>query len=219
MTTVAIEKPATVRKARAAKTVQVVARITFKDPARADYVVYAVRSSNGVDLYHTTLVNGHATGCTCPARKPCYHMTQLEAYEIAFVAEMAEAKARMANAQEQVAEATVVVEAVMPEMVDDLSAHVEDELRAEEHYSPVVAAPKAAKFINKMACQAPMTQAEEMARAEEERQKRLLAPLNGNGSFSLLMPERPPRKARSNAEQVACRAYHTPVAPRQQETW
>ena len=83
------------------KTVKVEARITFKDPARAGYVLYAVRSSNGTDLYHTTLVNGRATGCTCPARKPCYHMTQLEEYETTFTAQIAEAEARLAETKVQ----------------------------------------------------------------------------------------------------------------------
>lgn len=61
------------------KQVQVVMRIQFKEHENA--VLYIVRSSNGVDTYETTLVNGHATGCTCPAVKPCYHMTQLEQRE------------------------------------------------------------------------------------------------------------------------------------------
>lgn len=61
----------------AIKTVNIQSRKDFNN----GYVVYTVLSSNGVDTYHTTLVNGHATGCTCPATKPCYHMTQLEQNE------------------------------------------------------------------------------------------------------------------------------------------
>lgn len=57
---------------------QIVARYFIK---RNGHIVYAVRSSNGKDLYHTTIINGKATGCTCPSYKPCYHMTQLEEIE------------------------------------------------------------------------------------------------------------------------------------------
>ncbi len=60
------------------KQVQVIARYEIK---RNSHVVYLVRSSNGKDEYHTTLVNGRATGCSCPATKPCYHMRQLEQRE------------------------------------------------------------------------------------------------------------------------------------------
>ena len=60
------------------KQVQVLARYEIK---RNGHVVYTVRSSNGQDTYTTTLVNGKATGCSCPSYKPCYHMTQLEEKE------------------------------------------------------------------------------------------------------------------------------------------
>ena len=63
------------KKNQTPKTVHIVARYFIK---RNGAVVYLVRSSNGTDQYTTTIVNGHATGCTCPAVKPCYHMTQLE---------------------------------------------------------------------------------------------------------------------------------------------
>lgn len=62
------------------KVVQVIARYFIK---RNHAVVYSVRSSNGADTYCTTIINGKATGCTCPATKPCYHMVQLEAKEAA----------------------------------------------------------------------------------------------------------------------------------------
>lgn len=63
------------------KTVKVLSRIEFKrDPRK---VVYLVRPSHGGDPYETTLFDGKATACTCPAKKPCYHMTQLEAKEAA----------------------------------------------------------------------------------------------------------------------------------------
>jgi hypothetical protein len=63
------------------KTVQVIARIEFKSDSRK--VVYQVRSSNGADIYHTSLFEGRACSCTCPSYKPCYHMVQLEALEAA----------------------------------------------------------------------------------------------------------------------------------------
>jgi hypothetical protein len=67
-----------------AKQVQVIARYAHKTDGKLNGIVtYLIRSSNGVDTYTTTLVNGKATGCGCPAHKPCYHMTQLEAIEAA----------------------------------------------------------------------------------------------------------------------------------------
>lgn len=71
----------TTRKAIAQKTVTIIARIQFKNDSRK--VCYLVRSSSGKDTYTTCLFNGKATSCTCPARKPCYHMTQLETIEAA----------------------------------------------------------------------------------------------------------------------------------------
>lgn len=60
------------------KQVKIIARCQFK---KNGIVLYKVQSSNGHDTYHTTIVNGKATGCTCPATKPCYHMTQLQQIE------------------------------------------------------------------------------------------------------------------------------------------
>lgn len=68
----------TARKPKQAKKVVVIARYFIK---KNGHVVYLVRSSNGVDTYCTTIIDGHATGCTCKAIKPCYHMTQLEQVE------------------------------------------------------------------------------------------------------------------------------------------
>jgi hypothetical protein len=66
---------------KATKTVQVISRVEFKaDPRK---VVYICRSSNGTDIYQTTLFDGKATGCQCPSHKPCYHMTGCEAKEAA----------------------------------------------------------------------------------------------------------------------------------------
>jgi hypothetical protein len=66
------------KQCKAAKQVQVIARYQLK---RNGHVVYLLRSSNGVDTYTTTLINGRASGCSCPATKPCYHMRQLETRE------------------------------------------------------------------------------------------------------------------------------------------
>lgn len=66
-------------KKASSKKVVVVARVFIKVTG---YVCYIVRSSKGDATYCTTLNSqGKATGCTCPAHKPCYHMTQLEALE------------------------------------------------------------------------------------------------------------------------------------------
>ena len=55
-------------------------------------VSYLVRSSNGEEVYCTTMVNGEASGCSCPSRKPCYHMIQLTQRETARTAKMTLAK-------------------------------------------------------------------------------------------------------------------------------
>lgn len=60
------------------KTVKVIARYFIKATGA---IVYKVQSSKGNETYCTTIINGRATGCTCPALKPCYHMTQLEQRE------------------------------------------------------------------------------------------------------------------------------------------
>lgn len=62
------------------KTVQIIARIQFKADSRK--VVYLVRGSHG-EQYETSLFDGKASACTCPAHKPCYHMVQLGAREAA----------------------------------------------------------------------------------------------------------------------------------------
>lgn len=74
-----VTQTATKSKKASSKIVKVIARYLIK---RNNHVCYLVRSSDGKGTYCTTLDNhGHATGCTCPARKPCYHMLQLEALE------------------------------------------------------------------------------------------------------------------------------------------
>lgn len=66
------------------KQVQIIARYTHRNRETGmanGTVSYLVRSSNGKSTYCCTLINGKASGCSCPSRKPCYHMTQLEAKE------------------------------------------------------------------------------------------------------------------------------------------
>lgn len=44
-------------------------------------VVYMVRSSTDKEDYQVTFVDGKANNCTCPARKPCYHMRDCQSRE------------------------------------------------------------------------------------------------------------------------------------------
>lgn len=90
---------------KATKTVQVIARIQFKDDARK--VVYKVRASNGRDTYETYFYDGRATSCTCPAHKPCYHMVQLEEKEAERAAILALSADLSAEAALRTAEAIV----------------------------------------------------------------------------------------------------------------
>lgn len=69
------------KKSSQQKTVQIIARYEWHcDPRK---VAYRVRSSDGTAEYTCYLFDGKATSCDCPARKPCYHMSQLEAHEAA----------------------------------------------------------------------------------------------------------------------------------------
>lgn len=72
-------KATTSTTTKSTKQVQVIARVEFKSDPRK--VVYFNRSSDGTKEYQTFLFEGHATSCTCPATKPCYHMMQCEAIE------------------------------------------------------------------------------------------------------------------------------------------
>lgn len=68
----------------ATKEVQVIARYIHKDRETGKpngTVSYLVRSSDGKSQYCTTLVDGKASGCSCPSRGNCYHKKQLEARE------------------------------------------------------------------------------------------------------------------------------------------
>lgn len=66
------------------KEVKVIARYAHKTNGKLNgLVTYAVRSSNGETIYCSTLINGKASGCSCPSHKPCYHMKGLEQKESA----------------------------------------------------------------------------------------------------------------------------------------
>ncbi len=81
-------------KTQTAKQVQVLNRYELKSNGKPNgYVVYEVKSSNGVDTYKTTLKDGLAKSCTCPSYKPCYHMTQLQEREAQRVNREAEKQA------------------------------------------------------------------------------------------------------------------------------
>lgn len=61
----------------AAKIVTVIARVYVK---RNGHVIYLCRGSHG-EQYNTTVINGKATGCTCPARTTCKHMKHCQELE------------------------------------------------------------------------------------------------------------------------------------------
>lgn len=65
---------------KTAKTVQVIATFYHKrDGKLTGTVSYLVKSSDGKSQYCCTLVDGKASGCSCPARgNKCYHRVQLE---------------------------------------------------------------------------------------------------------------------------------------------
>lgn len=73
------------RKPATKKELTVIARYELK---RNGHVCYSYRpSKKGEQPYCTTVIAGHATGCTCPARTtfkkrvPCKHMTHAESLE------------------------------------------------------------------------------------------------------------------------------------------
>jgi hypothetical protein len=73
------------RKPATKKELTIIARYTLK---RNGHVCYSYRPSKKDEQpYCTTVIAGHATGCTCPARTtfkkrvPCKHMTHAESLE------------------------------------------------------------------------------------------------------------------------------------------
>ena len=155
-------------KGKQAKQVQVIARYALKREGKlTGVIVYAVRSSNGKGSYRTTLVNGKATGCTCPARKPCCHMTQLEAIEAA---------RPTITVGEQVASGATPAQAVKKAV-----ALLKQQTPASAQSAPVPAVPS--QPVVTPSAQ-PVKQAPTLARVAERRMEE--APLNGNRGFSLL---------------------------------
>jgi hypothetical protein len=66
------------------KEVTILARYAHKTNGKLNgTVTYLVKSSDGTTKYCTTLIEGKASGCSCPAHKPCYHMKGLEKKEAA----------------------------------------------------------------------------------------------------------------------------------------
>ena len=66
------------------KEVKIICKYIHKSNGKPNgRISYLVRSSNGKDIYCTTLMDGKASGCSCPSKKPCYHMIQLVAIETA----------------------------------------------------------------------------------------------------------------------------------------
>lgn len=68
------------------KQVTIIARYAHKTNGQLNgTVTYLVKSSDGKSTYCTTIVNGEASGCSCPSRskKGCYHKHQLQALEVA----------------------------------------------------------------------------------------------------------------------------------------
>ena len=49
--------------------------------SRPRIVIYKVRSSDDTQTYDVTLVGGKVNNCTCKARKPCYHMHDVQIRE------------------------------------------------------------------------------------------------------------------------------------------
>lgn len=64
------------------KTVTVIARYAHKTDGKLNRTVtYLIKSSDGKSQYCTTLIDGEASGCSCPSRSKCYHKSQLETRE------------------------------------------------------------------------------------------------------------------------------------------
>jgi hypothetical protein len=109
------------RQQKIVKEATFIARIQFKCDHRK--VIYLARSSNGVDQHETTLFDGKATSCSCPSKKPCYHMKAAEAREEARWTEYRRELACKLAQQfltveivEQIVEQQQVVETVSPKV-------------------------------------------------------------------------------------------------------
>lgn len=154
-----------------------IAIVRTKDTKK--FLGFLVKSNTSQEYYQITctkVADECVYSCNCPARVECCHIKAVKLVVAARKALNAR-KALTAKAAQAQAEAVEVAQETVKK-----ATHATEQQPAKKATPPVIAAPK---FVNKVA-----RQAEEKARAEEERQKRLLAPLNGNGGFSLLMPVR-----------------------------
>jgi hypothetical protein len=152
------------------KEVQVLCRYAFKTNGKLNGIVsYLVRASNGVDTYCTTIVHGHASGCTCPAKGNCYHKKQLEQKE-----------------QQRQEVASQFKAQTVPTWTMQL-------INAGKLVAP--AKPVAAKLVNpfkrprkyvSQMVEAHENKAAILAEMREIRERREYAPLNGNRPFSLM---------------------------------
>lgn len=93
------EREIEMKPQKSQKQVIVIARYAHKHAGQLTGLVsYLVRSSDGHNKYCCTLKDGKAIGCSCPSRKPCYHMIQLEAKEQERRASAAQAAFKAADA-------------------------------------------------------------------------------------------------------------------------
>jgi hypothetical protein len=115
------------------KEVTVIARYQFKaDPKK---VAYLVRASNGKDTYQVFFFAGKACSCGCPAKKPCYHMTQLETREAS---------------RNQISERDAALAAARAEseaLLAQIDAEVQEQIEAEQS-APVAPKSEMAQFAD-----------------------------------------------------------------------
>lgn len=149
------------------KEVTVIARYQFKaDPKK---VAYLVRASNGKDTYQVFFFAGKACSCGCPAKKPCYHMTQLEARE---------AQRNQSSAREQaLAAARTASEALVAQFDQEVQEQVEQELSA-----PVAPRSEMARLAD-----LPLSE-DEKRKIEQERKAARLASLNEEFPLGVSVP-------------------------------
>ncbi len=149
------------------KEVTIIARYAHKTNGKLNgTVTYLVRASNGVDTYCTTLIDGKASGCSCPAKANCYHKHQLEAKE---QARSFAAKSLPAWAAELVNTGKIEVPGKARKVVVLLSEKVR----------------KPRKFATEM-LEAEEHKASILAECREIKERRESAPLNGNRGFQIL---------------------------------
>ncbi len=151
------------------KEVTIIARYAHKTNGKLNgTVTYLVRASNGVDTYCTTLIDGVASGCSCPSRSPrgCYHKHQLEAKE---QARSFAAKSLPAWAVKLVNTGKIEVPGKARKVVVLLTEKVR----------------KPRKFATEM-MEAGEHKANLLAECREIKARRESAPLNGNRGFQIL---------------------------------